>query len=122
MRVLGSTVLAVEAIIVMLATLVAANSGAVASPGLAYALGGILMVALIATIGVVSRPAGIIIGWVLQIAILAFGFVVPVMWFIGAIFLALWWLAVRNGTRVDRLRAERASTMSDPDEMEPNGD
>lgn len=122
MRVLGSTVLAVEAIIVMLATLVAANSGAVENPGLAYALGGVLMVALIATIGVVTRPAGIVLGWVLQIAILAFGFVVPLMWFVGAIFLGLWWLAVRNGTRVDRLRAERASTMSDPEEKEPNGD
>jgi len=122
MRVLGSTVLAVEAIIVMLATLVAANVGAVGNPGLAYALGGMLMVAFLATISIVTRPAGIILGWILQGALLGFGFVVPLMWLIGAIFLGLWWLAVRNGTRVDRLRAERASTMSDPDDLEASGD
>lgn len=122
MRVLGSTVLAVEAIIVMLATLVAANGGAVANPGLAYVLGGFLMIAMLATIGVVNRPVGIALGWMWQLGLLAFGFVVPVMWFVGVIFLILWWLAVRNGLRVDRLRAERASTMGDPDEMERNGD
>jgi len=121
-RVLGSTVLAIEAIIVMLATLVAANGGAVQNPGLAYALGGILMLALLATIAIVNQPVGIIIGWLLQVALLAFGLVVPLMWLIGAIFLGLWWLAVRNGTRVDRLRAERASTMADPEETEQNGD
>lgn len=118
MRVLGSTVLAMEAIIVMLATLVAANSGS--APGLTYGIGAVFMVALLATIGIVTRPIGIILGWIWQLGLLAFGFIVPVMWIVGAIFLGLWWLAVRNGTRVDRLRAERASTMSDLDETERN--
>jgi hypothetical protein len=104
MRVLGSTVLAIEAIIVMLATLVAANGGSVANPALAYVLGAFLMIALLVTIRFVTTSPGIIIGWILQAGILAFGFVVPVMWIIGAIFVALWWLAVRNGRRVDRLR------------------
>ncbi len=107
MKVLGSTVLAVEAVIVMLATLVAANGGSVANPGLAYLFGGLLMVAMLLAIGTLRRPWGVAVGWVLQGLMLAFGFVVPVMWIIGGIFAALWFLAVRNGRRVDRMREER---------------
>ncbi len=106
MKVLGTTVLAVEAVIVMLATLVAANGGSVANPGLAYLLGGLLMVAMLLAIGTLRRPWGVAVGWVLQVLMLAFGFVVPVMWIIGGIFAALWFLAVRNGRRVDRIREQ----------------
>jgi uncharacterized membrane protein YkgB len=109
MRVLGSAVLGIEAIIVMLATLVAANGGTVERPELAYAAGGALMVAMIVTIGFLKRPWGVWVGWILQGLLLAFGFVVPSMWVVGAIFAVLWWLAVRNGRRVDELRAGNAS-------------
>lgn len=106
MKVLGTTVLSMEAVIVMLATLVAANGGSVANPGLAYVCGGLLMVAMLLAIGTLRRPWGVAVGWVLQVLMLAFGFVVPVMWIIGGIFAALWFLAVRNGQRVDRLREQ----------------
>jgi hypothetical protein len=108
-KVLGSVVLGVEAIIVMLATLVAANGGAVSNPGLAYGIGGGLMVAMLLAIGTLRRPWGIYVGWLLQIAMLAFGFVVPVMWIIGAIFAGLWFLAIRNGKKVDEFRAQHES-------------
>ena len=109
MRVLGSAVLGIEAVIVMLATLVAANGGTVERPELVYVAGAALMVAMLVTIGFLHRPYGVWVGWVLQLLLLAFGFLVPVMWVVGAIFAVLWWLAVRNGRRVDELRAGSAS-------------
>jgi nitrogen fixation-related uncharacterized protein len=49
------------------------------------------------------------LGWILQVAVLALGFLVPTMFIIGGIFVVLWFFAVRNGQRVDALRAERAA-------------
>jgi hypothetical protein len=109
MKVLGSVVLGVESIIVMLATLVAANGGGVSNPGLAYGIGAGLMIAMLLAIGTLRKPWGVAVGWVLQVAMLAFGFVVPVMWIIGLIFAGLWFLAVRNGRRVDAFRAQHGS-------------
>lgn len=106
MKVLGSVVLGVESIIVLLATLVAANGGGVANPTLAYVIGLGLMVAMLLAIGTLRRPWGVAVGWILQVAMLGFGFVVPVMWIIGVIFAALWFLAVRNGRRVDAIREQ----------------
>jgi hypothetical protein len=31
------------------------------------------------------------------------------MWIVGGIFVVLWFFAVRNGSRIDALRAERAA-------------
>ncbi|MEL0148584.1 MAG: DUF4233 domain-containing protein [Actinomycetota bacterium] len=105
MRVLGSTVLVLEAIVVFLAALVAAGTGAVDGMGRSLLIGGLLALALIAGVGTLGRPFGVTVGWVLQ------GFVlwVPSMWIVGGIFVVLWFFAVRNGSRIDALRAERAA-------------
>ncbi len=109
MRVLGSSVLICEAIVVLLAALVAGGSGAADSMGTALTIGGVLAVALIIGAGLLRNPVvGITVGWILQLFVLAGGFWVPAMWVVGAVFVALWFLAVRNGTRVDALRARRA--------------
>jgi hypothetical protein len=109
MRVLGSTVLISEAIIVMLAALVAAGTGAVDGMGTSLAIGGVLALLLIAAVGTMGRRYGVIVGWVLQVLVLAWGFWVPSMWVVGGVFAVLWFLAVRNGARVDALRARRAA-------------
>jgi hypothetical protein len=110
MRVLGASVLISEAIVVLLAALVAGGTGATSSMGTALAIGGILAAALIVGAGLLRNPVvGITVGWILQLFVLAGGFWVPTMWVVGAVFVALWFLAVRNGTRVDALRAQRAS-------------
>jgi hypothetical protein len=57
--------------------------------------------------------------------VLASGFWVPAMWIVGGIFVALWYLAVRNGTRVDALRAQRALNGLDsesPDDESPESE
>ena len=109
MRVLGSTVLVLEAIIVMLAALVAAGTGAIDSMSTSLVIGGGLAVVLIAAVGTLNRRSGITLGWILQLLVLAWGFWVPAMWIVGGIFTVLWFFAVRNGSRVDALRAQRAA-------------
>ena len=49
----------------------------------------------------------------LQVLLVAAGFVVPVMFFLGAVFAGLWFLALYLGRRVERLQADRGP---DPDE------
>jgi hypothetical protein len=103
MRVLGSTVLILEAIVVLLAIPIAIN---VSDANATYALiiGIALAGLLVLSVGVITRPIAVPIGWVLQVLVIASGIVVPTMFFIGGLFALLWFYAVRNGQRVDRAR------------------
>lgn len=109
MKVLGSAVLAFEAIVVLLATSLATSNGSVEDVRLAWILGLLLMVLLFAAIGTLRRPWGVGVGWVLQVLVLATALVVGwSMAVIGGIFVVLWFVAVRTGRRVDALRAAAA--------------
>ncbi|MFY9331036.1 MAG: DUF4233 domain-containing protein [Candidatus Nanopelagicales bacterium] len=109
MRVLGTSVLVFEAIVVLLAIPVAVVVGTVSGPPWVFITAGIaLAIMLIALAGVVTRPWAVPVGWVLQVLVLATSILVPVMIIIGGIFAALWWLAIRWGRRVDGLRAQAA--------------
>jgi hypothetical protein len=113
MKVLGSAVLAFEAIVVLLATALATSNGSVADTRLAWVLGLVLMALLFAGIGTLRRPWGVAAGWVLQGLVLATSIVVGwSMVIIGGIFVVLWFVAVRTGRRVDALR-EAARDQSD---------
>jgi hypothetical protein len=103
MRVLGSTVLILEALVVLLAIPIAIN---VSDANATYALiiGIALAGLLVLTVGVITRPIAVPIGWVLQVLVIASGIVVPTMFFIGGLFALLWFYAVRNGQKVDRAR------------------
>ncbi|CAB5010689.1 unannotated protein [freshwater metagenome] len=114
MKVLCSAVLAIEALIVLLAIPVAATNGSVANPGWAIGIGMGLAVLLVLAIGTLRRSWGVGFGWIMQVAVLALGLLVPLMFIVGAIFAILWFFAVRNGRRVDALRAERDAG---PDEV-----
>ena len=103
MRVLGSTVLILEALVVLLAIPIAIN---VSDTNATYALfiGIALAGLLVLTVGVITKPIAVPIGWVLQVLVIASGVVVPTMFFVGGLFALLWFYAVRNGQRVDRAR------------------
>lgn len=103
MRVLGSTVLVLEALVVLLAIPIAIN---VSDANATYALiiGIALAGLLVLTVGVITKPIAVPIGWALQVLVIASGIVVPTMFFIGGLFALLWFYAVRNGQRVDRAR------------------
>jgi uncharacterized protein DUF4233 len=98
-RRLCATVLIMETIVIGLAIPVAITI-AHARPATAGIVGGALAAAAILLAAVVGRPGqrwALAAGSVLQVAVIATGVVVPVMYGLGAIFAALWvtaiWLA-----------------------------
>ena len=56
--------------------------------------------------GVVRRPGGIAVGWVLQVLVCLSGLLVPAMAVLGLIFLGVWVTALVYGAKGDRLAAE----------------
>ena len=109
MRRLCSTVLIMEAIVIGLSIPVAITI-AHARPGTAGMVGGILAGTSVILAGVVGRPRfgwALAVGTVLQLAVIATGVVVPVMYALGAIFAALW------GTAIYLARKYEPSTPAD---------
>jgi hypothetical protein len=66
--------------------------------------------ALLAILGAVlmRRGIGIWIGHLVQVLAIGLGFVLPVMFALGAMFTGLWILAIVLGRRVDEAKAARA--------------
>jgi hypothetical protein len=97
MRRLCGTVLAMEAVIALL-TIVPAKVLGHAGGGTAAAVcGAVALVAIVLSGFVGKRPWALYAGSVLQLAVIATGVLLPVMYVLGAIFAALWftgiWLA-----------------------------
>ncbi len=109
MRVLCSSVLVFEAIVAGLFIPVAYFSGIVANGATAAWIGAVLAVLCIIAAAVVTRPYGVALGWIVQVLVLACGFVVPMMFALGLVFGALWWAALRYGRRADAARATHAN-------------
>ncbi len=104
----ASTVLLLEAFVVVFATLaVFGLRRDEISPALILTSGLVLSVVLILTCAVLTRPWGIGLGWVLQLVIIAGGFLEPTMFVIGLAFALTWLYGIRQGTRVDRENVER---------------
>jgi hypothetical protein len=108
-KVLTSSVLGFEAIVVALGIPVAARIGPLAGKPAAV-WGGLLLVLLcVVALALVRRPGGLWAGWAVQGLVIASGLVVPVMAVLGSIFALLWWAAVHYGRRADALDARRAA-------------
>lgn len=75
---------------------------------------GIAMGLSVLLCGMVTRPGGVQLGWALQIALIASGVVVPMMFFMGAMFAALWWASVHFGRKIDEAKA-RFAAMAEAD-------
>ena len=104
-RQFASTVLLLEAFLVLFATLVAFGLR-VAEPVTVWVVGGVLMVVLVALSRLVGQPGSYAAGSVVQLVVLAGALVIPQMIVIGLVFVAMWVTAVRLGGRIDRERAE----------------
>jgi len=70
---------------------------------------GIGMLLSVLLCGMITRPGGIQLGWALQIALVASGFVVPMMFILGVAFGALWWASVHYGRKIDEAKARWAA-------------
>ncbi len=107
-RTLAAATVSLEAFVVFFAGLVAKDLSSL-SAGAALALFSGLAVACLLTAGLLRRPWGYGFGWVVQAAVIASGVLVPVMFFLGALFAVLWFFALQQGARIERERAEYAA-------------
>jgi hypothetical protein len=84
------------------------------SGALVWTVCGVAMVVSVLLCGMLSRPGGVQLGWVLQIALIVSGFWVPLMFFLGACFAALWWASIHFGRKIDEAKARWAEQNSSP--------
>ncbi len=100
-------VLAFEALVILFAGLVAKDLSGLGT-GTALGLAGALALACLLVAGLLRGRAGYAAGTVLQLLVVAAGIWVPVMFFLGALFAAIWVVALRVGGRIDAESAEGA--------------
>lgn len=108
MRTLCASTLLGEFFVVGFAGLVAMKD-----PGLpvttVWTVCGAAMLLSLLLCGMITRPGGVQLGWVLQLGLVAAGFAVPAMFVLGVAFAALWWCSVHFGRKVDEAKAARAA-------------
>jgi hypothetical protein len=107
-RTLCASTLIGEFFVIGFAGLVAMKSDDVSMTAV-WTVCGVLMLVSLLLCGMITRPGGIQLGWALQIALIASGFVVPTMFFLGALFAGLWWASVHFGRKVDEAKAKWAA-------------
>jgi hypothetical protein len=110
-RTMAAAVLAFEGLTVFFAALVAKDLSSL-SVGQALGFGSALAVACLIGAGLLRSPVGFVLGWVLQVLVLGTGVWVPMMFFLGAVFAALWFTALRVGGRIDQEKAAYAAAQS----------
>ncbi len=99
-----AAVLSLEAITIGLTTPVMISiSGVDTATALWVGLG--LMVACFVVAGLLRGEWAYVLGWVLQVAAIGLGFVVPAMFVLGPIFALLWGTAYFLGRKIERERA-----------------
>lgn len=74
-----------------------------------WTVSGIAMLLSLLLCGMLTRPGGVQLGWLLQLALIASGLVVPAMFFLGVVFAALWWASVHYGRKIDAAKARWAA-------------
>ena len=107
MRALASAVLAFESIVLALAIPVAISiyqvNGAVAGW-----VGGLLAISCLVVTALLRFSWAVYAGWLIQVAAIAAGFVIPAMFFLGVMFAALWWWALKLGRSAHPVPADEA--------------
>jgi Protein of unknown function (DUF4233) len=102
MRRLCGTVLAMEAVIALLAIVPAKVLGHVSAGTAAAVCGAIAIVAIVLSGYVGRRPWALYVGSALQLAVIAAGVLVPVMYILGVIFTALWFTGIWLARKLER--------------------
>ena len=111
-RTLAAATVSLEAFVVFFGGLVAKDLSELSTAAALGVFGGVA-VACVLTAGVLRRPWGYGFGWLVQVAAVATGFLVPAMFFLGALFAVLWFVALRQGARIERERAEYVARTGD---------
>ncbi|HET7066674.1 MAG TPA: DUF4233 domain-containing protein [Nocardioides sp.] len=99
-----AAILSLEAVVLGLTTPVMINLADVPWRT-ACAIGLGLCLACLVLAGLLRSEVAYAVGWVIQVAAIALGFVVPMMFVLGAIFALLWGSAYFLGRKIERERA-----------------
>ena len=110
-----SITLLLEAILVFFIVMVVFGLR-VLPPAVAFGGGAALVVVLLLDGRVVRYRWGIWVGWILQAFLIALGILVPIMYFVGAIFAAIWIYCFITGRRLDRRNAAALSESTETTE------
>ncbi len=103
-RSMAAAILVLEAIVLGLTTPVLISLSDVGT-GTAVSVGLGLAVACVLVAGLLRRPWGYAVGWLIQVCAVALGLLIPMMFLLGAIFAGLWAGAVFLGRKIERERA-----------------
>ena len=99
-----AAILSLEAVVLGLTTPVMINLADVPwQTACAVGLG--LCLACLVVAGMLRSEAAYVAGWIIQVAALALGFVISLMFLLGAIFALLWGTAYFLGRKIERERA-----------------
>ena len=101
MKILGASVLIAESMTMGFAILLAMKDHSNA----AIIYGCVISFLLFVAAGLVRRPEGFVIGSIMQIAMIGFGFVVPSFFIIGVVLIGLWVAAIVVGRKGEAARA-----------------
>jgi hypothetical protein len=100
-KILGASVLVAESMTMGFAILLAMKDHSNA----AIIYGCVISFLLFVAAGLVRRPGGFVIGSIMQIAMIGFGFVVPSFFIIGVVLIGLWVAAIVVGRKGEAARA-----------------
>ncbi len=103
MRTLGSSVLAFEIIVAFLFIPAAFQNDEI-NRSLVLAIFFTITIFAILAMGTIKKTLGIYLGYLTQIILIASGFLVKSMFFLGLVFLGLWILAIRIGRKTDLMK------------------
>jgi hypothetical protein len=101
MKVLGASVLIAESMTLGFAILIAMKDQSAA----AIIYGCVVSFLLFVAAGLLRFPGGFVFGSLLQVAMIAFGFVEPSFFIIGVVLIALWVAAIIVGRKGEAARA-----------------
>lgn len=101
MKVLASAVLAMEIMVMGFAVLLASKNHSAT----ALVWGGLIAALLLVAAAMLPKRVGWVLGSILQIALIGYGFVVTPLFFLGSLFLGLWIAAIVVGRKGEAARA-----------------
>lgn len=105
---LGQIILGFEIIVVALAALVAYGLGAL-PPAVALGGGGAIVAFMIVTTALLGRYSwAVVLGWAVQVALVASGFVLQMMFVLGIVFTVMWTYAMVKGAHLDAQKASNS--------------
>jgi len=101
MKLLGASVLIAESMTMGFAILLAMKDAS----NTAIIYGCVVSFLLFVAAGLIRRRGGFVFGWIMQLAMIAFGFVEPSFFIIGVVLIGLWVAAIVVGRKGEAARA-----------------